>query len=115
MFKIVILTVIPELTLNMFDTLLILVSTEKQERIKKFHFFRDARNCLLGDVLSRVEICRALGVSNKQLRFSVNAYGKPFLTNDSNVHFNISHAGHYVACVVADELVGIDIELASGK
>ena len=111
MFNVVILTATPELTQDEFDTLLPLVSPEKQARIKRYHFFRDARNCLLGDVLSRVEICHATGLCNKQLAFSSNAYGKPFLTNNPHIHFNISHAGHYIACAVADEPVGIDIEL----
>ncbi|OJU09404.1 MAG: hypothetical protein BGN88_09745 [Clostridiales bacterium 43-6] len=111
MFEVVILTVMSELTQNEFDTLLPLISLEKQERIRKFHFFQDARNCLLGDVLARVEICRATGLSNKHLEFSVNSYGKPFLADSSHVYFNISHAGHYITCVIADESVGIDIEL----
>jgi len=111
MFEVVILTVSPQLECEEFNMLLSLVSPEKQERIKKFHFFRDARNCLLGDVLSRVEISRATGLSNEQLEFSVNCFGKPFLVSSPNVNFNISHAGDYVACVVADKPVGIDIEV----
>lgn len=97
MFEVVILTIMPELTQNEFSALLPLVYPEKQERIRKFHFFRDARNCLLGDVLTRIEIYRATGLSNKQLEFTVNAYGKPFLINSPHIHYNISHAGHYVA------------------
>lgn len=111
MFEVVILTVIPELTQDEFDALLPLVSPEKQERIMKFHFKRDAQNCLLGDVLARIEICRATSLSSKQLEFSVNSYGKPFLISRPHFHFNISHTGHYVACALADESVGIDIEL----
>jgi len=110
MFEVVILTIIPELAQNEFDALLPLVSPEKQERIRKFHFFRDAQNCLLGDILVRTVICRTTGLSNKQLEFSMNEYGKPFLMNTHHIHFNISHAGHYIACAVSDEPVGIDIE-----
>lgn len=111
MLEVVILTIIPELTQDEYDTLLPLISFEKQERIKRFHFFRDARNCLLGDVLARSKICRVTGLSNKQLEFSTNEFGKPFLINNSHIHFNISYAGNYIACAVSDELVGIDIEL----
>lgn len=111
MFEIVILIAIPELMQNDFDALSHLVSLEKQERIKRFHFFQDARNCLLGDILTRIEISRATGLNNRGLEFSANAYGKPFLVGAPHIHFNISHTGCYVACVVADEPVGIDIEL----
>ena len=111
MFDVVILIAMSELTQEDYDFLLPLVSSEKQDRIKKFHFFRDAQNCLLGDVLSRFEICRATGISNRQLKFSVNTYGKPFLVDNHHVYFNISHAGHYVSCAISDEPVGVDVEL----
>lgn len=111
MFEIAILTVTSELSQNEFDTLLHLVSPEKQERIKQFSFFRDARNCFLGDVLVRVEICRSTGFGMKQLEFTTNEYGKPFLIGRPCIQFNISHAGRYIACAVADEPVGIDIEI----
>lgn len=111
MFEAVVLTAIPELMQDEFDALLHFVSPEKQERIKQFHFFRDARNCLLGDVLARIEICRFTGLHMKQLEFTANDYGKPLLTNNPHIYFNVSHTGHYVACAVADKPVGIDIEL----
>ena len=109
--EVVILTINPELTQNEFDKLMPLVCSERQERIKQFRFFQDARNCLLGDILARNEICRTTGLGNNQLEFSANAYGKPFLVNSSYVHFNVSHSGRYVACAVANEPVGIDIEI----
>jgi 4'-phosphopantetheinyl transferase len=111
MFETVILNIIPELLQDEFETLLNFVSSEKRERIKQFHFFRDARNCLLGDILTRVEISRSSGLRIEQLRFTTNVYGKPLLIDIPYIHFNISHAGHYIACAITDEPVGIDIEL----
>lgn len=111
MFEVMILTATSDLGEEEFDILLPLVSVEKQGRIRKFHLFQDAKNCLLGDILARSEICRFTELENKQLEFSVNEYGKPFLINNPDIHFNISHASNYVACVIADKPVGIDIEL----
>jgi 4'-phosphopantetheinyl transferase len=111
MFDVVILAVKPELPREEFDTLLPIASLEKQARIQKFGYFRDAQNCLLADVLTRTEICRIANFTNEQLEFSVNAYGKPYLANNPGVHFNVSHTGNYVACALSDEPVGIDIEL----
>jgi len=108
--KAVILAVKSELNQDDFDSLLALVSPEKQERIKKFRFVRDAQNCLLGDVLARFEICRIIGFGNSQLEFAANEYGKPFLANAPHIHYNISHAGSYVAFAISDAPVGIDIE-----
>lgn len=36
--------------------------------------------------------------------------GKPILTGNSSISFNLSHAGDYAVCAVANTLVGIDIE-----
>ena len=47
----------------------------------------------------------------KQIEFAVNEYGKPFVVDKPRTQFNISHTDHYIACIIADEPVGIDIEL----
>jgi len=99
-----------ELTRSVFDSLLPLVSRDKRDRITKFHSYRDAQNALLGDIAARMLICRATGLSNSHLEFTSNEYGKPFLINDPHVHHNISHANQYIACVLDDQPVGIDIE-----
>ncbi|MCL1970248.1 MAG: 4'-phosphopantetheinyl transferase superfamily protein [Candidatus Bathyarchaeota archaeon] len=111
MFKVIILRSTSDLMRDEYDVLFSLVSLEKQEHIKQICSFQDAQNSLIGDVLARVEICRATGLNNRQLEFAVNPCGKPFLANTSQVQFNISHAGHYVAFVISDAPVGIDVEL----
>lgn len=111
MFEVAILTVIPNLTQKDFDALLPFVSPDKLERIKQFCFFRDARNCLLGDILARVEICRFTDLDMKQIDFSVNEHGKPFIVDKIPIQFNISHSGNYIACAITDGPVGVDIEL----
>jgi len=111
MLKISVLDIKPKLEQSDFNTLLPLVAEDKQIRISKFHFYKDARNCLLGDVLTRTEICHATGLKNNQMCFLTNEYGKPYLAFEHNIHFNISHAGNYVVCAVSDEPVGIDIEV----
>lgn len=37
-------------------------------------------------------------------------WGKPFLTDYPDVHFNLSHSGEYVCCAVAGYEVGTDIQ-----
>lgn len=36
--------------------------------------------------------------------------GKPYLKEDSNIFFNLSHSGKYVACAISDSEVGVDIQ-----
>ena len=111
MTDVVILDAKQELTQIEFGILNKLVSPEKQERLKRFNFYKDACNTLLGDILARTEICRVTGLGNNTLEFSANTYGKPFLVNDPRIHYNISHTGNYVVCAMDNQPVGIDIEL----
>lgn len=41
--------------------------------------------------------------------------GKPYLINHPDIHFNISHSEQVVACVVAEEPVGLDVQFCNVK
>jgi len=110
MFKVIILKNTVELALDEYKRLLQHVSLEKQERIRRFYIFLDAQNCLMGDILARMEICQITGLRNEELEFAVNLYGKPFLKNKPQIHYNLSHAGSFISCALSDQPVGIDIE-----
>ena len=101
----------PALSQAEYELLLTFVSEEKRSRARRFRFAADAHNTLVGDILARIEICKAKGIDNNDICFLLNEYGKPYLAGSYDIHFNISHTGRYVACVVSCEPVGIDIEL----
>jgi len=92
------------------QALLSLVSDEKRERIYRLKQRQDALRTLIGDVLVRILICERLGVRNKDLTFDKNDWGKPFLASHPDVHFNIAHSGHWVACCIDTQPAGIDIQ-----
>lgn len=46
----------------------------------------------------------------QKLQYKEGEYGKPVLAQYPQIHFNLSHSGEYVACVVAEDTVGIDIQ-----
>jgi len=93
-----------------FRKLLKHIPQEKQERIKKFAKYDDAKMVLLADVLARSVIARELKVSSKNIEINVNKYGKPFLKGNYRLYFNVSHSGNWIVCVIDDKPVGIDIE-----
>lgn len=47
----------------------------------------------------------------KGLKFARGEYGKPYLENNGNVHFNISHSSSLAVCAIAESPVGVDTEL----
>jgi len=62
------------------------------------------------ELLIKNIIDEKLKIQPKKIIISKNAYGKPYLTNKRNFHFNISHSGKWVVCAVGERPVGIDIE-----
>lgn len=110
MFEIIIFKIETELAQHELESLMDFISLNKQKRIKQLHSIQNVRNSLLGDALARTMICRVTGLSNEQLEFTTNAYGKPLFVNNPNIHFNISHSGNFITCALDDEPVGIDIE-----
>jgi len=85
-------------------------SDEKRNRIGRYHFYEDAQNALLSDILVRFKICKRTGMPNRQLVFSANDYGKPYLANDPHIQYNLSHSGKYIAFAIDTKPVGIDVE-----
>lgn len=82
---------------HLFKQLSNLVSNEKKERMKRLLNSCDINRTLIGDLLIRSLICQKYKINNEEIRFIYNEYGKPFVENFSDFHFN----------------VGIDIEKVS--
>jgi 4'-phosphopantetheinyl transferase len=100
-----------DLSNNDFIYLINRIPEEEKERICKFRRFEDSQRSLLGSVLSRFAISKRTGLNFNCILYEKNKYGKPFLANTNAAHFNISHSGNWVVCVVDDEPVGIDVEI----
>lgn len=48
-------------------------------------------------------------MTSSSIEFAYEQQGKPYI-KDSEIYFNISHSGEYVAVAVSDHQVGIDIQ-----
>lgn len=95
---------------DLFNYLLGFVQQEKQERILRQKIKQNADNMLIGEILTKVAIKKTFGIDITKQNFAYTGYGKPYLSDYPNVHFNISHSGKYVACAVSDKPIGIDIQ-----
>lgn len=90
--------------------LLDFIDPAKKERIRRFRRWEDAHLSLLADLLVRAIVGQREHIRNKDISFSTGSYGKPVLSYRSDIHFNVSHSGDWVACAIDSGEVGIDIE-----
>ena len=86
------------------------ISKEKIKKIRKYKKVEDIYRSAIGEALIRMIIIRKFGLNNKEINFSFNKYGKPFIKKISNFYFNISHSGEWVVCGIGKTPLGIDIE-----
>jgi len=90
------------------------LSTEERAQAARFHFQRDRNHYIAGRGLLRRILAGYLGLDPAQLKFSVNAFGKPALSawpGQPSLQFNLSHSHGLALFGVARHLQnGIDIE-----
>ncbi len=86
------------------------ISHEKQARIKRFYHYDDLKRSLLAEILVRWQICKKLGISNREIAFETNQYGKPYLKDIKDYHFNVSHSGDWVIMAQHNTPIGVDVE-----
>ncbi|MEC0228910.1 4'-phosphopantetheinyl transferase family protein [Paenibacillus alba] len=92
------------------EELLPLVSEEKRTKLRKFHRQEDLLRGLWADLLLRKLIIENLQLANSQITFEYGAYGKPRVCGNHPFHYNISHSGKWVACILDSQPVGVDVE-----
>ncbi len=92
------------------NELCLLIDSEKRCKVEKFLNKKDKIRTLIGEILIRIIIMENLNISNKNIRFNKNQYGKPYLKDYPNFNFNISHSGEYVLCAIDDKPIGVDVE-----
>lgn len=83
------------------------VSDQRKVKIDKFRFEKDKKlSC--GVELLLLKSLNDIGIKNPI--FKVDKNNKPYLSNYSNIHFNLSHSENMIACGISDLPLGVDIE-----
>ena len=86
--------------------------TISEYRLKKAKNYKneDDRNL---SILSSLLLDKALkkhDLSERNMKYTFNAYGKPYFANAEDLHFSISHSGEYAMVVLSDKEIGCDIQ-----
>jgi len=96
------------------STLTNLLAADEKQKAASFFREEDRNRFIVAHGLLRELLGRYLSVSPAELRFSVNAFGKPALilqTDDQPLIFNLAHSGDVILyAVTRSRNVGIDVE-----
>lgn len=80
------------------------------KKAAKFRFSAGAQRQIFGELMVRAIISSKFNFPNNQIMFEYSGNGKPYLKNNQDIHFNISHSGDWVVCAFAQNQVGVDVE-----
>lgn len=84
-----------------------LVSSDRKNKISSLRFEKDKKlSC--GAYLLLLKLLEEENITNPV--FKTGKYGKAYLLNYPDTHFNLSHSGKYVACGISDTPIGVDVE-----
>ena len=83
------------------------LSDERKEKVNSFRFSKD-KKLSAGAYLLLKKLLNEENITEPT--FETGKYGKAYISNYENVHFNLSHSGKFVSCAISDKEVGVDVE-----
>lgn len=86
------------------------LSSERKKKADRYKFDADKKRCMLAEFLLRDALAQFGYKCDDEIYYIFNEHEKPYLRDCKDVYFSISHSGDYVACIVSNVEVGIDIE-----
>src|SRR5690242_12056776 len=97
-----------KLSSSCFSSYLYLLPEELKQKILRYREWKDQHAALYGKLLLMKALAEA-GFQSDLLNLNYTKYGRPYIKHTPD--FNISHAGSFVVCAIANQCsIGIDIE-----
>ena len=66
---------------------------------------------MIAEKLLEIALKKEYGINLYNEPRAEGEHGKPFLTLQPRIHYNITHSGKYVMCIIADQEIGIDVQV----
>ena len=85
-----------------------LVSQTRREKIDFYRFDKD-KKLSAGAYLLLKKLLKEENITEPV--FKTGKYGKAYISNHKNIHFNMSHSGRMVLCAISNREVGCDVEI----
>lgn len=92
-----------------------LLTREQVQHIMNISVLSDKVNYLISHSVINIFYCKLMNCSIDELDYYYNPYGKPYITNKSNIKFNISHTTGCSVIAFSYANIGVDIENTERK
>jgi 4'-phosphopantetheinyl transferase len=87
------------------------LSEDERQRAERYHFEKDRRHFVAGRGTLRAILARYLERRSEDVCFAYTNYGKPLLTDDAVLRFNLTHShGLALLAVTLGREIGVDLE-----
>ncbi|GLC79022.1 4'-phosphopantetheinyl transferase family protein [Lacrimispora brassicae] len=97
---------------DMQDPYLCYLNLERREKIMRYRFDLDKKMSFYGELVIRAVLSQKLHVLPQAIILEVGKNGKPYVKNNPNLYFNLSHTRSAVFCAFSNfGEIGADIEL----
>jgi 4'-phosphopantetheinyl transferase len=95
-----------------------MLDADELARADRYHFASDRDTFIAAHALARAMLSDATGLPTAIWRYVTGEFGKPALAADcagGGLRFNISHTRGFVACAIARDEVGVDVEASDRR
>jgi 4'-phosphopantetheinyl transferase len=88
-----------------------IISDDERARAGKFRFFRDKKHFIAARSNLRIILGKYLQTNPRKICFEYNEFGKPKISGEPEIKFNLSHSGGTALyAVTRNREIGVDIE-----
>lgn len=81
---------------------------ERRQKALRYRFDIDRKMAVISYLMLLYALRENYNITNPQIVYGV--HGKPYLKDDPDIHFNISHCLKGCICAVSDREIGVDIQ-----
>ncbi|MBK5245311.1 MAG: 4'-phosphopantetheinyl transferase superfamily protein [Eubacteriaceae bacterium] len=85
------------------------ITVVRREKILRLKSIQAQALSMGAEMLLQKALFKSFGI-NKELTIEIGSQGKPSFIDNPEIHFNLSHSGHYVVCALARDEVGVDLQ-----
>jgi 4'-phosphopantetheinyl transferase len=96
-------------TADQYNQLFTIVSAERKARAERFFRFEDSCRSVIAEALLAYALKAVCGINFKTATFIENQWKKPIIEGH-DIHFNLTHSGSWVMCIIDQYETGIDVE-----